>query len=111
VAAARGHEATHITWMGLGGATDWNLMPRIVAEDFTFVTNNARDFRKLYAAAPVHAGLIIIVPQVPPEMQRQLFDLLLDAVEPGDALVNEAIEIELIDGEAVVTRYDLSGGD
>lgn len=44
-------------------------MPRIVAEDFTFVTNNTRDFRKLYAKEEFHAGLVIIVPQVLPALQ------------------------------------------
>ena len=43
VAEARGHEARHVNWLGLSGETDWDLMPRIIAEDFTFVTNNARD--------------------------------------------------------------------
>jgi hypothetical protein len=35
--------------IGLSGETDWDLMPRIVDGDFTLVTNNARDFRKLCA--------------------------------------------------------------
>ncbi|MHC2303488.1 hypothetical protein ACVJBD_007755 [Rhizobium mongolense] len=29
-------------------------MPRIIEENFTFVTNNARDFRKLYAKEESH---------------------------------------------------------
>jgi hypothetical protein len=33
-------------------------MPRILDEDFTFVTNNARDFRKLYTREELHAGLL-----------------------------------------------------
>ncbi|TGU23603.1 DUF5615 family PIN-like protein, partial [Mesorhizobium sp. M4B.F.Ca.ET.150.01.1.1] len=64
VAQERGHEANHVNWLGLSGETDWDLMPLIIDEDFTFVTNNAKDFRKLYAKEPVHAGLIIVVPQV-----------------------------------------------
>jgi predicted nuclease of predicted toxin-antitoxin system len=76
VAQIRGHEANHVNWLGLSGETDWDLMPRIVGEDFTFVTNNAKDFRKLYAKEPVHPGLVIIVPQVAPEKQRELFDAL-----------------------------------
>ncbi len=52
---------------------DWDLMPRIVAGDFTFVMNNARDFLRLYAREPLHAGLIVIVPQVAPARQRELF--------------------------------------
>lgn len=78
VAETRNHGATHVNWLGLSGETDWELMPRILAEDFTFVTNNARDFRKLYAREELHAGLLIIVPQVAPDRQRQLFDALLE---------------------------------
>ncbi|WP_292364884.1 DUF5615 family PIN-like protein [Mesorhizobium sp.] len=63
VAESRGHEARHVNWLGLSGETDWDLMPRILTEDFTFVTNNARDFRRLYAREEVHAGLLIVVPQ------------------------------------------------
>ena len=65
-AADRGHEAYHVNWLGLSGESDWDLMPRIVADGLTFVTNNARDFRKLFAREPIHAGLVIIVPQVTP---------------------------------------------
>ncbi|MBB3708629.1 hypothetical protein FHS67_004969 [Aminobacter aminovorans] len=82
-------------------------MPRILAEDFTFVTNNARDFRKLYAQEEIHAGLLIIVPQVAPDKQRELFDALLDELGEDAAVVNEVIEIQLEDGAAVITRYDL----
>lgn len=107
VAAQRGHEARHVNWLGLSGETDWDLMPRIIAEDFTFVTNNASDFRRLYARQPLHAGLLIIVPQVTPARQRELFDLLLDELADGPEPVNEAIEIRLEDGEAVLERYAL----
>ncbi|MFG1303014.1 DUF5615 family PIN-like protein [Xanthobacter autotrophicus] len=107
VAQARGHQADHVTWLGLGGETDWDLMPRIVAGDFTFVTNNARDFRKLYAKEEIHAGLVIIVPQVTPARQRALFDALLEAISTEAALVNEVIEIVEDAGEAVLFRYSL----
>ncbi|WP_338111011.1 DUF5615 family PIN-like protein [Rhizobium cauense] len=54
VAVARdsGHDAFHVNWLGLSGEADWDLMPRIVAEDYT----NARDFRKLYAKEELHAA-------------------------------------------------------
>ncbi|WP_244514672.1 DUF5615 family PIN-like protein [Ensifer sp. LCM 4579] len=63
VAQAHGHDCFHVNWLGLSGETDWDLMPRIIEGDFTFVTNNARDFRKLYAKEELHTGLVIIVPQ------------------------------------------------
>lgn len=84
-------------------------MPRIVEEDFTFVTNNARDFRKLYAKEQLHAGLVIIVPQVLPELQRQLFSLTLQELVEGGEIVNEVIEVSLDGDEVVLTRYSLPG--
>lgn len=73
VAVARGHEGHHVVWLGLSGETDWGLMPRIIEGNFTFVTNNAADFRKLFAREELHAGLVIIVPQVRPALQKELF--------------------------------------
>lgn len=107
VAQDHGHDCFHVNWLGLSGETDWDLMPRIVAEDFTFVTNNARDFRKLYAREELHAGLVIIVPQVLPALQRELFLAVLQELAETQEIVNEVIEIAIEDGEAVLTRYAL----
>jgi len=107
VAQDRGHECSHVNWLGLSGETDWNLMPRIVDENFTFVTNNARDFRKLYAREELHPGLIIIVPQVLPALQRELFDAVLKDLEPGEELLNEVIEITMDGDVATLNRYTL----
>lgn len=107
VAQDHGHDCFHVNWLGLSGETDWDLMPRIVANDFTFVTNNARDFRKLYASEELHAGLIIIVPQVIPALQRELFIAVLHEFADAQEIVNEVIEIAIEDGEAVLTRYAL----
>jgi hypothetical protein len=41
--------------------------------DFVLVTNNASDFRQLYAAQPLHAGLIILIPAVNRMVQQRLF--------------------------------------
>lgn len=82
-------------------------MQRIIEDDFTFVTNNAGDFRRLYARQVLHAGLVIIVPSVEPARQRALFGSLLGTLGVDEALVNEVIEISLDGEEAVLTRYDL----
>ncbi|MGE0667463.1 MAG: DUF5615 family PIN-like protein [Sphingomonadales bacterium] len=108
-AEARGYEARHVNWLGLSGEADWTLMRRIVADDFTFVTNNAVDFRRLYARVPLHAGLVIIVPQVVPALQRRLFDVLLADLAGGDIPVNEAIELRIDGDAAVMERYSWSG--
>ncbi|MBO0711720.1 MAG: DUF5615 family PIN-like protein [Acetobacteraceae bacterium] len=111
VAQQHGHVANHVNWLALSGATDRDLMPRIVEDDFTFVTNNAADFRRLYARQEVHAGLVIIVPQVAPARQRALFGSLLDTLDPDAALLNEVIEVSLDGDEVIITRYELPEGD
>ena len=40
-------------------------------------SNNAVDFRRLFAKEPIHCGLLIIVPNVVPAIQRALFDVVL----------------------------------
>ena len=107
VAQNRGHECSHINWLGLSGETDWDLMPRIVDGNFTFITNNARDFRKLYAKEELHAGLVIIVPQVLPARQRALFEAVLDELVNVDELLNEVIEISVDEDALEITRYVL----
>jgi len=37
-----------------------------VKEEFVFVTNNARDFKRLVEKSALHPGLVIIVPNVRP---------------------------------------------
>jgi predicted nuclease of predicted toxin-antitoxin system len=107
VAVLRGHEATHVTYRGWGGWQDWNLMPEILEGGFTFVTNNAKDFRRLYAQADIHDGLVILIPNAPPAIQRELFAAVLDALDETPGLINEALEAEVVDGEVEITRYEL----
>jgi len=82
-------------------------MLKIVADGLTFVTNNARDFRKLFAREPIHVGLIIIVPQVTPSLQRELFSLVLSELDSVAALLNEAIEVTIEDGAAAISRFEI----
>lgn len=107
VAQERGHGAAHVAWLGLSGATDWDLMRRAVADGLTFVTNNARDFRRLFAREPLHAGLVVIVPQVVPARQRVLFAAVLDVLAAGPEPVNEVVEVGIDGDEAAITRYGL----
>jgi hypothetical protein len=73
------------------------------------VTNNAKDFRRLYAREAIHAGLVILLPNVPPAQQRVLFDAALDDVTDG-GLINQALEVGIIDGAIQISRYELPGG-
>jgi hypothetical protein len=72
--------------------------------DYIVVTNNRRDFLRLYAELEVHNELIIIVPAVPAEEQCQLFDLALDVAERQDSLINLLIEVHA-DGTVEVRNW------
>lgn len=93
LAHAAGHAADHVTHLALGGAKDWQLMDTILERDYTFVTNNRSDFLALYNRASVHAGLIVIVPNVTPLRQRELFQVALDHIGKRE-IVNAVLEVE-----------------
>jgi predicted nuclease of predicted toxin-antitoxin system len=102
LAHARGHHATHVVFRGLAGVRDDELMPVIRKEGFIFVTNNAKDFRKLYSLENIHAGLVIIVPGgAPTPAQLRFFTNALDVLETMPDLVNRILEV-YSDGSVVI---------
>lgn len=105
VAHDRGFEAHHVTRIGLTSEADWDLVRLVIERDFTFVTNNAADFRRLYGNQPLHTGLVIIIPQLRPQRQRDIFNLTIDEIGDSD-LLNVVIEAGIDGGVAVFNRYD-----
>jgi predicted nuclease of predicted toxin-antitoxin system len=110
VATDRLYEAYHVAHLGMSGLKDHQLMPRIRDENFTLVTNNAIDFRRLFQKEQIHAGLIIIVPNVVPATQRALLAAALDYVGDRD-LVNRVIEINLIAVGTDIKEYEVPPQD
>jgi predicted nuclease of predicted toxin-antitoxin system len=107
VARQAGHEAHHVAHIGRAGWKDWNVVRYPRNGDFILVTNNASDFRRLYAAQPLHAGLVILLPAVDRNLQRRLFKAALDALATVGEPVNRVLEVDL-DGDVVtLTLYDL----
>ena len=106
VATDRDYEANHVTHMGMGGLKDHELMAKVRDKDFTFVTNNAVDFRRLFRKEPIHVGLVIIVPNVAPAIQRELFEAVLDYVGDRD-LINTAIEVDLDGNDTEIKEYTI----
>jgi hypothetical protein len=74
--------------------------------DFVLVTNNASDFRQLYAAQPLHAGLVILIPVVGRDVQRRLFKAALDELAIIGEPVNREFEVDLDGDEVTLTLYD-----
>ncbi len=99
VAHGAGFEATHVNHLGLSGKPDWELADRIVKDEFTFVTNNRIDFIRLFGKMELHAGLIVLVPNVSPLVQRALFVAATQYLGKRD-LTNAVLEVRL-DREAV----------
>jgi hypothetical protein len=122
LARARGHhESSHVRWIGKGGAKDWELLSVILAGDWTFVTKNSIDFRGpsrapgtkgVYRKATVHAGLVCLNGPVGMDidLQKELFDIALDALGEDEDIINRVIEItldNLDDATIIVTNYAL----
>ena len=74
--------------------------------DFILVTNNASDFRQLYAAQPLHAGLVILIPVVSRDVQRRLFRIVLEELAAVGEPINRVLEVDLDDKEATLSVYD-----
>ncbi len=74
IASEAGYEAHQVAHVGKASWKDWNVARHAREGDFIAVTNNAGDFRKLYATEAFHAGLVILVPNVGRETQKWLFN-------------------------------------
>jgi predicted nuclease of predicted toxin-antitoxin system len=94
VAQERGHQADHVNWIGLKSWQDWNLMPIVIAEAYTFVTENRDDFLRLFSLEPAHNGLVVFMRKAQPPVQRELFHVVLDVLGEAGDLFNQAIKVQ-----------------
>jgi len=107
-AKARGHDATHVVWLGKAGTQDWNLLPIILQGSFVFVTNDRRHFLRLYEHVDVHSGLIIILPNADLDEQVRLFNLALGKAEGREDMINMLIEVDQ-DGAVLIREWPKLG--
>jgi predicted nuclease of predicted toxin-antitoxin system len=106
VAHSAGHSADHVSHRGLGGLKDWQVMRVIREQEYTFVTNNRSDFLDLHGKEPLHAGVIVIVPNVIPLQQRELFAADLRHIGTLD-LTNTVVEVQFVEGNIQCLEYEL----
>jgi predicted nuclease of predicted toxin-antitoxin system len=109
VAANAGHEARHVAHIGRAGSKDRDIVRYAAAEDFVVVTNNASDFRRLFEAQTLHAGLVILIPNVGRAMQCRLFQAALDQLAVFGEPVNQVLEVDLAGDDVTFALYDLPG--
>lgn len=96
-AEARGFDATHVRFIGRAGFQDYHLMELILEGDYLFVTNNARDFIKLFSKIDLHNGLVLILPRTRLDEQIALFEASLDFIEKLGHTINRVIEVHSVD--------------
>lgn len=113
------YESTCVRNRGWAGAKDYDLIQRVVAEDFAFVTCNSVDFRGNgpgnlggeHAKQELHAGLVCLNSDLALDLdlQLELFQIALDIIQSDDLdLVNKALEIfHGADGNVVYDLYDI----
>src|SRR5437016_5424833 len=104
LAHVSGYDATHVNYLGLGSSQDWQLISVVLKQDYTFVTNNGVDFLALYRKETLHSGLVIIVPNVSPARQRELFGVVLAHIGSRD-LTNTVIEVEYAGNRVQCIEY------
>lgn len=103
-----GHYAEHVSRIGCSGWKDHSVMELVREQEAVFVTNNAVDFRRLHARETLHPGLIIILPNVPPQMQKRLLGAVMQEVSGRNSLLNTVIEVDLGGrGEALLHIYEM----
>lgn len=64
-------------------------------------------FSETLCQGGIACGADLIVPQVLPALQRELFEAVLADLEPGEELLNEVVEITMDGGVAALSRYML----
>lgn len=111
-------EAAHINWRKWNGLQDWELKPRILEGDWTFVTCNSVDFRGpakqpgakgQYADVAIHAGLICLNgPQgMDLDMQLDLRDVAFAELARDPDLLNQVLEVTMEEETIHILRYRL----
>ena len=94
LATERAEFAWHVNHRGLRGRLDPFIARWCVERDLVLVTNNARDFRRIYAGLELHPGLVVILPKVERPDQVRLFGIVLQRIETEPDLINKLVEID-----------------
>ena len=86
--------ASHVTYLGMSGASDWQVTALAVERNLVCVTADREDYLVTYARQDVHPGLALIVPDLARAEQQRLFEALLDHLDRWNTdLINKVIEI------------------
>ena len=84
----------HVTAVGLTSTPDKVIAERAVQTGAIMVTNDARDYRRLYARFVSHPGLVIMLPSVTTPMQIRLFEAVIAYIAAEESIVDQLVEID-----------------
>ena len=101
-----GFEAHHVAHLGKTSWKDWAIRDHAIKGDFVLVTNNASDFRTLYAGKDLHPGLVILVPNVVQAKQVLLFRVALKRLAELSDAINKVLEVGIVGDEITLKLYD-----
>jgi predicted nuclease of predicted toxin-antitoxin system len=93
VARIHGFEATSVRDLGRLGEADGALAFFAINSDWVIVTNNRADFMRIYARFDLHPGLIVILPNVEPPIQKPLLENFYARIDELGDLTNKLVEI------------------
>jgi len=96
--------------IGKAGWEDWSIAAHAREGDFVLVTNNEIDFAAIYAEAPLHAGLVILAPNVNRGLQKRLFRAALNALAVSGEPINGLLKVSLEAGTITLECVELGGG-
>jgi predicted nuclease of predicted toxin-antitoxin system len=108
VAGEAGYEAQHVVRIGKASWKDWNIATHAYDGSFVLVTNNASDFKRLYALQSIHPGLVIILPSVGLPSQIRLFRRALDELSVVGEPINRVLEVNFDGEDITVNLYGLA---
>lgn len=104
VAQEFGYVAHFIHHRGWGTLRDDQLLPRLLTDDLTIVTNNRTDWLGLLGEEDLHPGVIVIIENVPRAAEIEHFTRVMVAIAGLSGLVNTAVEVS---ADGTVRAYDL----
>lgn len=98
-------QSTHVCHRGMTSWKDHHIMRRILENDWTLVTNNAKDFRPesgssslrpCYVGISVHAGLVCLNTPFGSAVEEQIyfFESALEYLANLDDLINTILEVD-----------------
>jgi hypothetical protein len=93
VGARLGALVLHVNDIGLAGHGDSKITQEAFERSAILVTRNAIDFLRLYRERELHAGLIVILPDLDFVQQLRVFEQVVVRVAPGEDLVNKVLRV------------------